>query len=166
MAAAGTSALQDAAAAQAAALTAERQCKAAEWQSEDEVRALRQQHETARQARLAAAAEQEAAKQAARGLLLTQELQAQEELLKVHNRLWQMRPVNLDPSLPACITATTLAGGMVMWLMVCDLQDQRIRCVRLLASRLPITCHKFERTRPMYIHCLYSSMLCNDGPIT
>lgn len=85
MAAAGTSALQDAAAAQAAALAAEQQRKNAEWQAEDEVRVLRQQHETARRARLVAAAEQEAAKQAAKGLLLTQELQAQEELLKVQH---------------------------------------------------------------------------------
>lgn len=83
IAAAGTSALQDAAAAQTAALAAEQQRKAAEWQVEDDARTLRQQHETARRARLVAAAEQEAAKQAAKGLLLAQELQAQEELLKV-----------------------------------------------------------------------------------
>lgn len=83
LAAAGTSALQDAAAAQAAALAAEQQRRAAEWQAQDEARALKQQHEAARQARLVAAAEQEAARQAAKGLLLAQELQAQQDMLKV-----------------------------------------------------------------------------------
>jgi hypothetical protein len=86
LAAAGTSALQDAAAAQAAVLAAEQARKAAEWQAQDEARALQQQHEAARRARLVAAAEQEAARQAANGLLLAQELHTQEELLKVS---WQ-----------------------------------------------------------------------------
>jgi hypothetical protein len=87
LAAAGTSALQDAAAAQAAALAAEQARTAAEWQAQDEARALKQQHEAARRARLVAAAEQEAAQQAARGLLLAQELQTQEKLHKVR---WQL----------------------------------------------------------------------------
>lgn len=88
LAAAGTSALQDAAAAQAAALAAEQARKAAEWQAQDEARALKQQHEAARRARLVAAAEQEAARQAAKGLLLAQELQERQELLKVRWRAY------------------------------------------------------------------------------
>eukprot|EP00879_Flechtneria_rotunda_P024784 GHRR01026296.1.p1 GENE.GHRR01026296.1~~GHRR01026296.1.p1 ORF type:complete len:543 (+),score=250.86 GHRR01026296.1:796-2424(+) len=87
LAAAGTSALQDTAAAQAAALAAEQQRKVAEWQAQDEARALCQQHEAARRARLLVAAEQEAAKQAAKGLLLAQELHTQQDLAKVHR--WQ-----------------------------------------------------------------------------
>jgi hypothetical protein len=83
VAAAGSSALRDAAATQASALAAQLQRKAADWSSEDEARSLKQQHELARKARLAAAAEQEAALQAAKGLLLAQELQTQEELAKV-----------------------------------------------------------------------------------
>lgn len=83
LAAAGTSALRDAASTQASALAAQVQHQAAEWQVQDEARALKRQHELARKARLAAAAEQEAALQAAKGVLLTQELQAQEELAKV-----------------------------------------------------------------------------------
>jgi hypothetical protein len=79
----GTSAIRDAAAAQASDLTAQLQRKAAAWQAEDEERALRLQHEAARKAQLAAAAEQEAAVQAAKGLLLTKELQTQQELAKV-----------------------------------------------------------------------------------
>lgn len=83
LAAAGSSALQDAAAAQASMLAAQLQRKTAEWQAEDEARALRLQHEQARKARLTAAAEKEAALQAAKGVLLAQELQTQEELAKV-----------------------------------------------------------------------------------
>jgi hypothetical protein len=83
VAAAGSSALRDAAATQASALAAQLQRKAADWNAEDEARSLKQQHELARKARLAAAAEQEAALQAAKGLLLAQELQTQEELAKV-----------------------------------------------------------------------------------
>lgn len=83
LAAAGTSALRDAATTQASALAAQLQRRATEWQAQDEARGLKQQHELARKARLAAAAEQEAALQAAKGMLLAQELQAQEELAKV-----------------------------------------------------------------------------------
>jgi len=88
LAAAGSSALRDAAATQASTLAAQLQRKAAEWQVQDEARNLKQQHDLARQARLAAAAEQEAALQAAKGLLLAQELQAQEELAKVMQAGW------------------------------------------------------------------------------
>lgn len=85
VAAAGSSALRDAATTQASALAAQLQRKAAGWQVEDEARSLKQQHELARKARMAAAAEQEAALQAAKGLLLAQELQTQEELTKVRD---------------------------------------------------------------------------------
>lgn len=83
LAAAGSSALRDAASTQASVLAAQLQRKAAEWKVEDEARSLKQQHELARKARLAAAAEKEAALQAAKGLMLAQELQTQEELTKV-----------------------------------------------------------------------------------
>lgn len=83
LAAAGSSALRDAATTQASALAAQLQRKAAEWQAEDEARKLKEQHELARKARLAAAAEQEAALQAAQGIMLAQELQTQEDLAKV-----------------------------------------------------------------------------------
>lgn len=83
LAAASSSALRDAATTQASALAAQLQRRAAEWQAEDEARNLKQQHELARKARLAAAAEKEAALQAAQGIMLAQELQTQEELAKV-----------------------------------------------------------------------------------
>eukprot|EP00775_Hariotina_reticulata_P010320 gene10320-10477_t len=86
LAAAGSSALQDAAAAQAVALAAEERRRAAQWQAEDNTRALKKQHDLSRRARLAAAAEQQAARQAAQGLLLEQEVKAQEELLKVEHQ--------------------------------------------------------------------------------
>ncbi len=79
----GSSALQDAAAAQAALISAERQRKEQEWRAQDELRTLRRQQETLRRTSLVAAAEQEAARQQAAGLLLTRELQARQELEQV-----------------------------------------------------------------------------------
>lgn len=84
--AAGASKLRDAAAAQAGALAAQLQAKMVEWQAEDDARALKLQHELASKARLAAAAEQRAALQAAKGLLLAQELQAQQEVAQVERQ--------------------------------------------------------------------------------
>lgn len=100
VAAAGSSALRDAATTQASALAAQLQRKAAEWQVEDEARSLKQQHELARKARLAAAAEKEAALQAAKGLMLAQELQTQEELTKVslqEDTAGHMKIMSRDP---------------------------------------------------------------------
>lgn len=54
-----------------------------DWETEDEARKLARRHEAARAARATAAAEQAAAQQAAQGLLLAEELSAQEELAKV-----------------------------------------------------------------------------------
>ncbi|KAI8465354.1 MAG: hypothetical protein J3K34DRAFT_461431 [Monoraphidium minutum] len=82
---AAASGLRDQAAAQQAAVEAAARRKAAEWDAEDEARALARRHEAARAARAAAAAESAAAHQAAQGLLLAEELRAQEALSKVES---------------------------------------------------------------------------------
>lgn len=58
-------------------------CAAAEWDAQDEARRLTQQHEAARRARVAVAAEKAAAQEAAQAIMLANELEAQEKLLKV-----------------------------------------------------------------------------------